>query len=611
MFKYGGIILGIFALFGTFFVANKAKAADEDIIINEVMADPSPCDDKDCEWIELFNKGDYSVNLHGWSLGDKEIKSDVFVQPQDYLIVTKNIIEFTKYYSVDPLKIFEFNFGTLNNTTKDSITLQNDYDTPTYIEGFNWDKSPGTNISWEKIDPKISADTNWHASLINGGTPGKKNSVTDLIPPQSPIGLSPAQSEEIEGKTSIEFTWQENDTQKITFEFILSTTEMIADIVDLVDLKYQVDDLEWGIYYWQIIASNGLQETKSPIYTFSLVEPKYCDAIIINEILPDPVGDETAGEWIELYNNSTELVNLKGWWLEDIKGTIHKYIINDNLILQPQGYGIIYRSKSGITLNNDQDGLRLYQPDGRLLYETPIFSNGEEGWAWARGPTGVWQWTVRPTLGQANIIEAPKEEAIGGSSDELTSVINNTPVEISTGDYKNYENQLVKVRGEVVDTSGDTFWLDDGSGSAKIYIQEKTGIDKPEMHTGDIFEVIGLVDLYGADNWRILPRNQNDINLIEQVSKKVVSSSATTAAKKSSTTSTSSPKSIGTGISTVKATAGAETSDKDFEQVRSPFWVQLIKTLLGLAVILLIVIIIRLRQRPKEKIIGGHFGDET
>ena len=40
------------------------------IRINEVMADPDPCPDAYCEYIELYNDGNSPVNLSGWIIGD-------------------------------------------------------------------------------------------------------------------------------------------------------------------------------------------------------------------------------------------------------------------------------------------------------------------------------------------------------------------------------------------------------------------------------------------------------------------------------------------------------------------------------------------------------------
>jgi len=60
---------------------------------------------------------------------------------------------------------------------------------------------------------------------------------------------------------------------------------------------------------------------------------KSADAIVINEIMYDPYGTEKGKEWIELYNNEAETINLTGW-------TIDGKAIPETII-QPSEYLII------------------------------------------------------------------------------------------------------------------------------------------------------------------------------------------------------------------------------------------------------------------------------
>lgn len=72
------------------------------------------------------------------------------------------------------------------------------------------------------------------------------------------------------------------------------------------------------------------------------------------------------------------------------------------------------------------------------------------------------------------------------------------------------EGSLITVNGQVVATSGNTFYLDDGSGEAKIYIKDSTGIDKPSMRVGYYSLVTGIVSQY-KDDYRLLPRFMGDL----------------------------------------------------------------------------------------------------
>lgn len=86
-----------------------------------------------------------------------------------------------------------------------------------------------------------------------------------------------------------------------------------------------------------------------------------------------------------------------------------------------------------------------------------------------------------------------------------------TPTKVQTGSLsENLEGKHVWVYGTVSATSGNTFYLNDGSGDAKVYIKPETGIDKPYMRTGYYSQIGGIVSQY-KDEYRLLPRVQSDV----------------------------------------------------------------------------------------------------
>jgi len=88
-------------------------------------------------------------------------------------------------------------------------------------------------------------------------------------------------------------------------------------------------------------------------------------------------------------------------------------------------------------------------------------------------------------------------------------------VDAATGDIsESMEGMLVKLTGELVKKQGASWMIDDGSGEAKITFQPPTEIQKPAAKAGDWIEVIGLVS-ETASGYRILPRYQNDMSMIE------------------------------------------------------------------------------------------------
>lgn len=90
---------------------------------------------------------------------------------------------------------------------------------------------------------------------------------------------------------------------------------------------------------------------------------------------------------------------------------------------------------------------------------------------------------------------------------------------VATGEVdESYEGRLVDLAGEIVETSGTTFWIDDGSGRVKIYVKDSTGIDVPEKRTGDWAKITGIVSQWdtlenGQPSFRVMPRFPRDLEI--------------------------------------------------------------------------------------------------
>ncbi len=83
-----------------------------------------------------------------------------------------------------------------------------------------------------------------------------------------------------------------------------------------------------------------------------------------------------------------------------------------------------------------------------------------------------------------------------------------------------YEGMLVMLQGQAVRFKGrTTFWVDDGTDPAKVYLRGSTGIKKPFIEPGTPMTVVGIVSQYSdqdnpsRDDYRLLPRYQNDLVL--------------------------------------------------------------------------------------------------
>ena len=174
---------------------NETQCDDFNIVINEINYNPSlelGQEDSDYEFIELFNNGDDSVNLHGWYLSIGSVHScyqfgDVVIEPNSFLVLARN----SETY---PGSVHLGDVNALSNSV-DTITLRNNWylivDRVTYNDGQNCDDSCGQcwpsnsdagGATLELIDPDSdnSFSSNWQDSyVIPGGTPGYANSNDD------------------------------------------------------------------------------------------------------------------------------------------------------------------------------------------------------------------------------------------------------------------------------------------------------------------------------------------------------------------------------------------------------------------------------------------------
>jgi len=119
--------------------------------------------------------------------------------------------------------------------------------------------------------------------------------------------------------------------------------------------------------------------------------------VSINEILPDPEGDDSEGEFIEIYNYGDSEIDLTDWKIEDggssftLSGTIGS-----------EEFRVLWRNETGIALNNNGDELKLYGDNNKLIDEIS-YSFSTEGKSWARIPDGTGDLEERnPTPGESN-----------------------------------------------------------------------------------------------------------------------------------------------------------------------------------------------------------------
>jgi len=141
-------------------------------------------------------------------------------------------------------------------------------------------------------------------------------------------------------------------------------------------------------------------------------EPKpitYPSGIVINEVLPNPEGiPDAEGEWIEIFNQNNFEVLLSEWKITDTEGKITTFSFPKETKISSQGFLVFWRTTTKITLNNDGDGLKLIQPDGKIVDEA-VYEKAPRGQSYNRTNSG-WAWSTNLTPGAVNFIPLSKAE---------------------------------------------------------------------------------------------------------------------------------------------------------------------------------------------------------
>ena len=102
------------------------------------------------------------------------------------------------------------------------------------------------------------------------------------------------------------------------------------------------------------------------------------DEVEISEVYPNPEGPDAEEEWIELTNGGSEAVNLGNWTIDDGEGGSDPYTFPDDTVIEPGETLIVYRTESGIALNNSNETVQLSDYTDEVMDEISYESSEED-----------------------------------------------------------------------------------------------------------------------------------------------------------------------------------------------------------------------------------------
>ena len=355
-----------------------------DVLISEFLPDPTPVIGlPEIEYVEIYNKSTKIFNLQGWKIGDASSEGTIaaaWLLPGEYKILTAtaNVPLFTLGSAVGTTS-----FPSLNNAGDDVVLKNNTglvLDKLSYTDDWYQDeiKKDG-GFSLELINPNdpCSDKDNWIASnSSSGGTPGFVNSVYDVsIDVEGPeidlvLALAP---------NYLEFYFNEGmDSSSLalctlTFDPSLTVQNKYIQGVNPFMMTIQLNE--------NIMPSQLYNYTINPISDcwlnsigrngeFILPELPQKGDVIINEILQNPLNG--GQDWIELYNNSDKVINLKDWQLANFDDdTISNFkSISSIYLLKPSDFVVLGKDSSFVKQNYP------FSVSGKFLYsELPSYDN--------------------------------------------------------------------------------------------------------------------------------------------------------------------------------------------------------------------------------------------
>ncbi len=326
------------------------QAQSFDILINEIMADPSPAVKlPDAEYVELYNRSAFPLELQNWTLllGSTVKPLPKYTLPAGGYVI---LCDDSSRLLLQPFgSVIDFSSFAITNTSG-TITLK-DFDgnvihTVSYTDDW-FDGSYKKDGGWslELIDPlnPCGEASNWAACNNDvGGTPGNVNSVNASNPDHTPpsisrVGVTDATHITVWFSESCDSTAILNPVNYTIDNGIGNPTSVRAKSpgYKAADLTL-TSPISADVIYTLTITSNitdcaGNAFTTENSVRFAIPVEAEANDIVINELLFDPT--DQGVDFIEILNRSNKVIDLKDLILANYD-TINQVITDYNEISQ-------------------------------------------------------------------------------------------------------------------------------------------------------------------------------------------------------------------------------------------------------------------------------------
>ena len=353
------------------FQLNYYEAVTGDVVINEIMADPSPVVGlPDAEFVELYNTTDVPVNLENWRLliGTSErIIGPVVITPGGFLLLAHQnsanlLAPYGSFFGFSSFQLANAGASLSLLTSQGTLISAVSYEDTWYRD--NKKKDGGWTL--EQIDPgnPCGGQANWTASTDPlGGTPGRSNSVF------SPVDARPKPTAfRLVGENILQLWFDQvmdNASMAVASNYLLkpgnvAPLEATANPADpaFVELTFGQNFQHNTLYTLEILPDvlNCAGKPVLPGTVLRFAKPTAAAAgdVVINEVLFNPLNGGV--DFVEIFNRSEKIINLEELRLGAVRQTIPnppdttlRDIIATTRILLPGQIALLSTSTSAIT----------------------------------------------------------------------------------------------------------------------------------------------------------------------------------------------------------------------------------------------------------------------
>lgn len=358
-----------------------------EIIITEFMRNPSAVSDLAGEFVELYNPTNSPINIDGFILKDNDIEThtidnggSLLIPPNDFLVLGINGDTNTNG-GINVDYVYQ-NFFLSNSSNGDEVVIEANgivLDEVIFSDALGFPNPSGKSLEISSLTADNSIASNWIEStnqLPSGdfATPGFFTTAVPTPPTIDTILalntnlISVEFSESVDSTTALDqnnYFINNSIGNPSSVSFAIGSSEIVELTLSqpLTNGNFtltvnNVEDLDGNV-----ILPNS---TANFSYTTSVVVN-----LVITEIMKNPTAvSDSDGEFVEIFNPTTNPINIDGFVLRDNGSESHTIDNGGSLIIQPNSFLVL-----GINGDSNVNGGIIVD----YVYSTFFLSNSANG----------------------------------------------------------------------------------------------------------------------------------------------------------------------------------------------------------------------------------------